>query len=114
MISKENEEHVPFKAPCCDCSGKVCIIISSMRYNLFNRYTLKINCAQVEIWLNRVTDCMRYTLRDIFDNAVNTYEEKPRDEWVFDWPAQPALVGTQIWWTTETNQAFEKLEEGII
>lgn len=23
MISKENEEHVPFKAPCCDCSGKV-------------------------------------------------------------------------------------------
>ncbi|KAI8425202.1 hypothetical protein MSG28_007025 [Choristoneura fumiferana] len=88
MISKENEEHVPFKAPGCDCSGKV------------------------EIWLNRVTDCMRYTLRDIFDHAVNSYEEKPRDEWVFDWPAQPALVGTQIWWTTETNQAFEKLEEG--
>lgn len=23
MISKENEEHVKFKAPCCDCSGKV-------------------------------------------------------------------------------------------
>ncbi|XP_060805137.1 dynein beta chain, ciliary [Amyelois transitella] len=88
MISKENEEHVPFKAPCCDCSGKV------------------------EIWLNRVTDCMRYTLRDIFEHSVKSYEDKPRDEWVFDWPAQPALVGTQIWWTTETNQAFEKLEEG--
>ncbi|VVD05318.1 unnamed protein product [Leptidea sinapis] len=88
MISKENEEHVPFKAPCCDCSGKV------------------------EIWLNRVTDCMRYTLRDIFEHSVKSYEDKPRDEWVFDWPAQPALVGTQIWWTTETNQAFQKLEEG--
>ncbi|XP_045527512.1 dynein beta chain, ciliary-like [Pieris brassicae] len=88
MISKENEEHVPFKAPCCDCSGKV------------------------ELWLNRVTDCMRYTLRDIFEHSVKSYEDKPRDEWVFDWPAQPALVGTQIWWTTETNQAFEKLEEG--
>ncbi|XP_013170954.1 PREDICTED: dynein beta chain, ciliary-like [Papilio xuthus] len=88
MISKENEEHVPFKAPCCDCSGKV------------------------EIWLNRVTDCMRLTLREIFEHSVKSYEEKPRDEWVFDWPAQPALVGTQIWWTTETNQAFEKLEEG--
>ncbi|XP_039757462.1 dynein beta chain, ciliary-like [Pararge aegeria] len=88
MISKENEEHVPFKAPCCDCSGKV------------------------ESWLNRVTDCMRYTLRDIFEHSVKSYEDKPRDEWVFDWPAQPALVGTQIWWTTETNQAFEKLEEG--
>ncbi|XP_075982942.1 dynein beta chain, ciliary-like [Anticarsia gemmatalis] len=88
MISKENEEHVPFKAPCCDCSGKV------------------------ESWLNRVTECMRYTLRDIFEHSVKSYEDKPRDEWVFDWPAQPALVGTQIWWTTETNQAFEKLEEG--
>ncbi|CAB3248907.1 unnamed protein product [Arctia plantaginis] len=88
MISKENEEHVPFKAPCCDCSGKV------------------------ETWLNRVTDCMRYTLRDIFEHSVKSYDDKPRDEWVFDWPAQPALVGTQIWWTTETNQAFEKLEEG--
>ncbi|XP_063367395.1 dynein beta chain, ciliary-like [Cydia amplana] len=88
MISKENEEHVPFKAPCLDCSGKV------------------------EVWLNRVTECMRYTLRDIFEHAVKSYEDKPRDEWVFDWPAQPALVGTQIWWTTETNQAFEKLEEG--
>ncbi|CAH2045643.1 unnamed protein product, partial [Iphiclides podalirius] len=88
MISKENEEHVPFKAPCCDCSGKV------------------------EVWLNRVTDCMRLTLRDIFEHSVKSYEEKMRDEWVFDWPAQPALVGTQIWWTTETNQAFEKLEEG--
>ncbi|KAG7298071.1 hypothetical protein JYU34_018841, partial [Plutella xylostella] len=88
MISKENEEHVPFKAPCCDCSGKV------------------------ETWLNRVTDCMRYTLRDIFEHCVKSYEEKSRDEWVFDWPAQPALVGTQIWWTTETNQAFGKLEEG--
>ncbi|XP_028032579.1 dynein beta chain, ciliary-like isoform X2 [Bombyx mandarina] len=88
MISKENEEHVPFKAPCCDCSGKV------------------------ELWLNRVTDCMRYTLRDIFEHCVKSYEDKSRDEWVFDWPAQPALVGTQIWWTTETNQAFAKLEEG--
>nr|CAB3508098.1 unnamed protein product [Spodoptera littoralis] len=87
IISKENEEHVPFKAPCCDCSGKV------------------------ETWLNRVTDCMRMTLRDILAHSVKSYEEKPRDEWVFDWPAQPALVGTQIWWTSETNQAFEKLEE---
>lgn len=57
---------------------------------------------------------MRYTLRDIFEHCVKSYEAKPRDEWVFDWPAQPALVGTQIWWTTETNQAFAKLEEGNV
>lgn len=57
---------------------------------------------------------MRLTLRDIFEHSVKSYEDKSRDEWVFDWPAQPALVGTQIWWTTETNQAFEKLEEGTV
>ncbi|KOB79417.1 Uncharacterized protein OBRU01_00328 [Operophtera brumata] len=72
----------------------------------------KENEEHVEVWLNRLTDCMRYTLRDIFEHSVKSYEDKAREEWVFDWPAQPALVGTQIWWTTETNQAFEKLEEG--
>ncbi|XP_058061407.1 LOW QUALITY PROTEIN: dynein beta chain, ciliary-like [Anopheles bellator] len=87
MISKENEEFVAFKDPC-DCSGKV------------------------EIWLNRVTDSMRLTLRDLFEQAVAAYEEKPRDVWTLDWPAQPALCATQIWWTTEVNVAFGKLEEG--
>jgi len=72
----------------CDCSGKV------------------------EVWLNRVTQAMRTTLHDLFKKAVLAYELKPRDVWVFDWPAQPALCTTQIWWTTETNVAFLKLEEG--
>ncbi|XP_058455827.1 dynein beta chain, ciliary-like isoform X2 [Malaya genurostris] len=87
MISKENEEYVAFKDNC-DCSGKV------------------------EIWLNRVTDSMRMTLHDLFEQAVIAYEEKPRDQWIFDWPAQPALCATQIWWTTEVNVAFARLEEG--
>ncbi|XP_055614548.1 dynein beta chain, ciliary, partial [Uranotaenia lowii] len=87
MISKENEEYVPFKNNC-DCGGKV------------------------EIWLNRVTDSMRATLHELFEKSVNAYEEKPRDQWIFDWPAQPALCATQIWWTTEVNLAFARLEEG--
>lgn len=44
--------------------------------------------------------------------AVSFYEEKPRDQWLFDFPAQVALCGTQIWWTTEVNMAFARLEEG--
>ncbi|XP_061501815.1 dynein beta chain, ciliary isoform X1 [Anopheles gambiae] len=87
MVSKENEEFVQFKDEC-DCDGKV------------------------EIWLNRITDSMRITLRDLFERSVTAYEEKPRDSWIFDWPAQPALCATQIWWTTEVNVAFAKLEEG--
>lgn len=87
MISKENEEFVEFKG-LCDCSGKV------------------------EIWLNRVTDIMRTTLRQLFEAAVKAYVEKERDQWIFDWPAQPALCTTQIWWTIEVNRAFDRMEEG--
>lgn len=87
MKSKENDEIVAFKQ-LCDCSGKV------------------------EVWLNRVTEAMRTTLHDLFKKAVMAYESKAREVWIFDWPAQPALCTTQIWWTSETNLAFTKLEEG--
>ena len=56
---------------------------------------------QVEVWLNRVLDCVRSTIRVSLAEAVVAYEEKPRDLWIFDFPAQPALTTTQIWWTTE-------------
>ncbi|XP_028130568.2 dynein beta chain, ciliary-like [Diabrotica virgifera virgifera] len=87
MKSKENEEIVPF-VTMCDCTGKV------------------------EIWLNRVIDVMRATLHQQFSECVITYDEKPRELWINDYPAQPALCGTQIWWTTEVNLAFARLEEG--
>ncbi|XP_055373637.1 dynein beta chain, ciliary [Condylostylus longicornis] len=87
MVAKELDEYVPFLEKC-DCSGKV------------------------EIWLNRVTSSMRDTLRDHLRRAVVAYDEKPRDTWLFEWPAQSALVGSQIWWTFETNKAFMKLDMG--
>lgn len=87
MISKENEECVEFIAEC-DCDG------------------------QVEIWLNRVSDNMKKTLHSIFFKSLIAYDEKPRDEWILDWPAQPALCVTQISWSNETNEAFVRLEGG--
>ena len=86
MYSKE-DEYVPF-ATDCDCSGPV------------------------EIWLNRLEETMRKTLKTLLGDAVAAYEEKPREQWIFDWPAQITLAGTQIWWTTEVNAAFARLEEG--
>ncbi|VDI07166.1 dynein heavy chain, axonemal [Mytilus galloprovincialis] len=68
--------------------------------------------GQVEIWLNRLLIAMQNTIRHQLIEAVTTYEEKPRDVWLFDFPAQMALCGTQIWWTTEVNIAFGRLEEG--
>ncbi|XP_077979817.1 dynein beta chain, ciliary-like [Glandiceps talaboti] len=86
MFSKEGE-YVDFDSPC-ECTG------------------------QVEVWLNRLQDTMRSTVRYQFSEAVVSYEEKPRDQWLFDYPAQVALACTQIWWTTEVGIAFGRLEEG--
>ena len=43
---------------------------------------------QVENWLNSLLDRMVATIRHNFMEAVVTYEEKPREQWVFDPPAQ--------------------------
>ncbi|XP_067673689.1 dynein beta chain, ciliary-like [Haliotis asinina] len=69
--------------------------------------------GQVEVWLNRLLDSQCSTVRHELTEAVSGYEEKPRDQWLFDFPAQVALCGTQIWWTTEVNIAFGRLEEGF-
>uniref|UniRef100_A0A2K6DCQ0 Dynein axonemal heavy chain 17 n=1 Tax=Macaca nemestrina TaxID=9545 RepID=A0A2K6DCQ0_MACNE len=70
------------------------------------------SCPQVEVWLNRVLDRMCSTLRHEIPEAVVTYEEKPREQWILDYSAQVALTCTQIWWTTEVGLAFARLEEG--
>ncbi len=59
--------------------------------------------GQVEVWLNRLMETMRSTIRHYMTDAVAMYEEKPRDVWLFDYPAQVSLCGTQIWWTSEVR-----------
>lgn len=67
MFSKDHDEYVAFSAEC-NCSGKV------------------------EDWLNRVTTIMRYTLNRLFAQSIESYEEKARDCWIFDWPAQVKYI----------------------
>jgi dynein heavy chain len=70
----------------------------------------------VEGWLNELTEAMRRCLRSKFDAALELAAqwevEKPRHLWLFDWPAQVVLTGTQIIWTEETEQALEEFEGG--
>ena len=68
--------------------------------------------SQVEKWLNQLTEIMKQTGKKNIENAVSTYDEKPREQWLFDFPAQTALCATQIWWTSEVNMAFSRMEEG--
>ena len=65
--------------------------------------------GQVEVWLNRLLDTMRTSIRFFLTNAVAAYEEKPRDQWLFDYPAQVSLCGTQIAWTLEVKYIFASL-----
>eukprot|EP00911_Craspedida_sp_UC1_P002095 UC1_evm8s1611 len=77
-------------------------------------FRTKVECSgRVEDWLNKVLDGMQDTVRQNITDALITYEEKKRDAWVFDNAAQVSLVGTQVWWATEVNLAFARLEEGF-
>ncbi|XP_060638089.2 dynein axonemal heavy chain 11 [Anolis sagrei] len=77
-------------------------------------FNAEFECSgQVEIWLKRLEDTMRETVRRQITEAIAVYEEKPREQWIFDYPAQVALTGSQIWWTTDVGIAFNRLEEGF-
>ncbi|XP_038934021.1 dynein axonemal heavy chain 11 isoform X4 [Rattus norvegicus] len=86
MFSKE-KEYVSFQAGC-ECIG------------------------HVESWLLQLEQTMKETVRLAIAEAIAAYEEKPRELWIFDFPAQVALTGSQIWWTTDVGIAFSRLEEG--
>ncbi|KAG9277586.1 dynein heavy chain 11, axonemal-like [Astyanax mexicanus] len=87
MYSREGE-YVPFSEPCV-CEG------------------------QAECWLGGLELAMRSTVRHEISEAVSAYEDKPRDQWLLDYPAQVALTGSQIWWATDVGIAFERVEEGF-
>lgn len=55
---------------------------------------------------------MRRTIRYLLSVAITDYADKVREKWLFDHIAQPALIASQIWWSTEVNYAFTKFEEG--
>lgn len=55
---------------------------------------------------------MQETVRHSITEAIAASEEKPRELWIFDFPAQVALTSSQIWWTTDVGIAFSRLEEG--
>ncbi|XP_015241536.1 PREDICTED: dynein heavy chain 11, axonemal-like isoform X3 [Cyprinodon variegatus] len=87
MYSRERE-YVSFSEPCV-CKG------------------------QAECWLNALESSMRCTVRKEIQEAVAAYEDKPRDQWLFDYPAQVSLTGSQVWWATDVGIAFERVEEGF-
>ena len=80
---------------------------------LYEQFTME---GEVEAYLNRLTESMRQSLKVILSNAVekavNWDIDTPRHEWLFNYPAQLCITGTQIYWTDETQLALEEYEGG--
>lgn len=53
-----------------------------------------VECVgQVESWLNGLVFAMRTSLRHLLHEAVISCDERPKDAWIWDFPAQVALTG---------------------
>ncbi|KAI3360460.1 hypothetical protein L3Q82_002355 [Scortum barcoo] len=87
MYSKDRE-YVPFQTEC-RCYGPV------------------------EAWLTCLEESMKESVRGHLSEAVSVYEDRPREQWILDFPAQVALTGSQIWWSNDMELVFKRLEEGF-
>lgn len=94
MHSKENDEYVPFVS--FDPDQPAFIVCG----------------GRVELWLRAIIQQMRSTLHELFRRALRVFGEKPRELWLYDWPAQVALCCSQISWTADVNRSFGCMEEG--
>jgi dynein heavy chain, axonemal len=50
------------------------------------------------------------SLKDLAKNALTAYPKTPRTEWSKMWPGQIVLCVSQIYWTTEVEQAISDYE----
>ncbi|KAG8346214.1 putative Dynein heavy chain N terminal region 2 domain1 [Trypanosoma vivax] len=66
----------------------------------------------VEVWLSGLITAMCKAVKKHIKEANVSYIEKPRNEWIYQYPCQAIIVASRIWFTTEVHQAFIQIEEG--
>jgi len=66
----------------------------------------------VENYLREITHHTHVVITRVMADAVSVAEDKPRHEFMYDWPAQITCSALRIIYTEEVNIAFEQLEEG--
>jgi dynein heavy chain len=62
----------------------------------------------VEKWLIQVEETMVTSIRYIIKDATKDYTKTPRKKWVVEWPGQVVICSSQIYWTSETEDAIRK------
>ena len=53
----------------------------------------------MEKWLLEVEGGMFDAIHDVTGRGIIDYANKPRSEWVLEWPGMVVLVVTAIYWT---------------
>lgn len=66
----------------------------------------------VEVWMTAVEAEMRRTLYQISKEGVFYYAKSPRTKWILENLGMVTLVGSQIWWTWETEDVFRRVRDG--
>ena len=66
----------------------------------------------VEVWMLGVEQEMRASLHTIAKEGVFYYATTKRTQWIQQNLGMVTLVGSQIWWTWETLDVFERVRKG--
>lgn len=66
----------------------------------------------VEVWMLNVESEMQSTLQQITKEAVFYYAKTSRTEWITANMGMVTIVGSQIWWTWEVEDAFRRVKQG--
>ena len=66
---------------------------------------------QVELWLDKVEESMRNSVRDHLCRSIDDYVKKSdtmegRSKWLLSWPGQVVLAISCLFWTRETEEAL--------
>ena len=66
----------------------------------------------VEVWMQGVEAEMKATLRAQMKEAVFHYAASDRLQWIGAQLGMVSITGSQIWWTWEVENAFQKVRDG--
>ncbi|GAX74205.1 hypothetical protein CEUSTIGMA_g1654.t1 [Chlamydomonas eustigma] len=63
--------------------------------------------GSVEKWLLEVEGGMFDAIHDVTGRGIIAYAQKPRSEWVLEWPGMVVLVVTAVYWTKGVTAAIK-------
>uniref|UniRef100_UPI00358F5A88 dynein axonemal heavy chain 12-like n=1 Tax=Myxine glutinosa TaxID=7769 RepID=UPI00358F5A88 len=70
-------------------------------------------CGAVEKWLLQVEEGMLSSVRSVIARARLAYPQRPRKDWVREWPGQVVICVSQMYWTTEVQDAIRSCQNSL-